>query len=364
MTLVFRNDPVESMRVQSTFDSVPFIKDYLQQEIERQVRELFQEELPLSVYRLSLRLLDPENRDPPGDLLTPESLTPGEDNIDDDSFIDPIYNSSDNADIPPRFSEHSMLRLHALVNSQKTLSPITPAISGAISRATPPCVIQADSNSDRISHLDSSDTLSAIGLVTHSDHAGPRPCLHSSTSSAYSVGSNGCQQPIARRKKKHRVVNLRRGRNISSLSSETSSSCDDSTTKITSTASEPESGSASACQSSSLDAIRPKEFPLVDTNPILSIPTPIRLYSETPPNPLRLGQPHRPPLPIHRDRRPPHLMPSSGINLGSTNTINLQEHGLQEPNGIRPRGIVEKAFMMKFMAEIQKQAEEQRDRLI
>lgn len=159
-------------------------------------------------------------------------------------------------------------------------------------------------------------------------------------------------------------MNLRRGRNISSLSSETSSSCDDSTTKITSTASEPESGSASACQSSSLDAIRPKEFPLVDTNPILSIPTPIRLYSETPPNPLRLGQPHRPPLPIHRDRRPPHLMPSSGINLGSTNTINLQEHGLQEPNGIRPRGIVEKAFMMKFMAEIQKQAEEQRDRLI
>ncbi|KAI7582067.1 hypothetical protein KC346_g18512, partial [Hortaea werneckii] len=38
ITLVFRNDPLESLKVSSTFDSIPFVRDYLQRTIENQLR--------------------------------------------------------------------------------------------------------------------------------------------------------------------------------------------------------------------------------------------------------------------------------------------------------------------------------------
>src|ERR1700760_3522157 len=63
LTLVFRNDPLESLKVSSTFDSIPFVRDYLQREIEKQLRNLFMEDLPAILHRLSLRLWSPEYRE-------------------------------------------------------------------------------------------------------------------------------------------------------------------------------------------------------------------------------------------------------------------------------------------------------------
>jgi distribution and morphology protein 34 len=63
MTLVFRNDPLESLKVSSTFDSIPFVREYLQREIEKQLRNLFMEDLPAILHRLSLRLWSPEYRE-------------------------------------------------------------------------------------------------------------------------------------------------------------------------------------------------------------------------------------------------------------------------------------------------------------
>src|ERR1700753_1338905 len=60
LTIVFRNDPLESLKVSSTFDSIPFVRDYLQKEIEGQLRVLFMEDLPAILHRLSLRLWSPE----------------------------------------------------------------------------------------------------------------------------------------------------------------------------------------------------------------------------------------------------------------------------------------------------------------
>ncbi|KAI7582032.1 hypothetical protein KC316_g8104, partial [Hortaea werneckii] len=60
ITLVFRNDPLESLKVSSTFDSIPFVRDYLQRTIENQLRILFMEDLPAIIHRLSLRLFNPE----------------------------------------------------------------------------------------------------------------------------------------------------------------------------------------------------------------------------------------------------------------------------------------------------------------
>lgn len=55
VTLVFKNDPLESVEVSSTFDSVSAIQAFVQSEIERQLRELFRTELPGIIHQLSRR---------------------------------------------------------------------------------------------------------------------------------------------------------------------------------------------------------------------------------------------------------------------------------------------------------------------
>lgn len=60
ITLVFKNDPLESILVSSTFDSVTSVRSFLQREIENQLRNLFQEDLPVMIHNLSLRHIQSE----------------------------------------------------------------------------------------------------------------------------------------------------------------------------------------------------------------------------------------------------------------------------------------------------------------
>jgi len=53
ITLVFKNDPLQNVEVSSTFDSIEVIRGYLQQEIEGQLREMFREDLPGIIHRMS-----------------------------------------------------------------------------------------------------------------------------------------------------------------------------------------------------------------------------------------------------------------------------------------------------------------------
>uniref|UniRef100_A0A060SYR5 Mitochondrial distribution and morphology protein 34 n=1 Tax=Blastobotrys adeninivorans TaxID=409370 RepID=A0A060SYR5_BLAAD len=53
LTLVFRNDPVQSVKVSSTFDFVPSVADFLRQEIEERLRESFREDIPEVLYQLT-----------------------------------------------------------------------------------------------------------------------------------------------------------------------------------------------------------------------------------------------------------------------------------------------------------------------
>ncbi|CAG8527892.1 662_t:CDS:2 [Paraglomus brasilianum] len=55
VTLVFKNDPLEGVDVMSTFDNISSIQRYLQTEIEKRLRTMFQEDLPLIVHKLSLK---------------------------------------------------------------------------------------------------------------------------------------------------------------------------------------------------------------------------------------------------------------------------------------------------------------------
>ncbi|KAG5438729.1 hypothetical protein PCANB_002449 [Pneumocystis canis] len=131
ITLVFRNDPVESVRVSSTFDSIPVVAQFLQKEIEKQLRTFFQEELPAIIHKLSLSisscLTDEKTESPSNIILTDETSKTEE--------LAPIIRL---ADINPEhpISITGMLRLSALASSQKTLSPFTPSINQAIYRSS------------------------------------------------------------------------------------------------------------------------------------------------------------------------------------------------------------------------------------
>lgn len=63
ITLVFKNDPLESVKVSSTFDSVGVIQRYLQEEIEGQLREMFRADLPSIIHRLSQDWLRTESKE-------------------------------------------------------------------------------------------------------------------------------------------------------------------------------------------------------------------------------------------------------------------------------------------------------------
>ncbi|ODQ59942.1 hypothetical protein WICANDRAFT_62518 [Wickerhamomyces anomalus NRRL Y-366-8] len=53
LTLVFKNDPLENIKVSSTFDTVPVIEKFLQKQIENQIRDLFRDILPSVLHKVS-----------------------------------------------------------------------------------------------------------------------------------------------------------------------------------------------------------------------------------------------------------------------------------------------------------------------
>ena len=55
ITLVFKTDPLQNVEVSSTFDSIAVIQSFIQREIEEQLREMFREDLPSIIHRLSQR---------------------------------------------------------------------------------------------------------------------------------------------------------------------------------------------------------------------------------------------------------------------------------------------------------------------
>ncbi|CED82629.1 mitochondrion organization and biogenesis-related protein [Phaffia rhodozyma] len=60
ITLVFKNDPLESLQVSSTFDSIQVLKGFIQKEIEGALREMFREDLPGIIHTLSQKWFAPE----------------------------------------------------------------------------------------------------------------------------------------------------------------------------------------------------------------------------------------------------------------------------------------------------------------
>jgi len=242
LTLVFRNDPLESLKVSSTFDSIPFVRDYLQKEIEGQLRVLLMEEVPAIIHRLSLRLWVPEYRAREDEELLRDTgkptaeekvvyplASPPQDPVDmlgnalDSSQIASLSVDS-GAETHSLFSQKNLLRLAALTDSHRTLSLFTPSIRDAVFRAwagptergeapgtNTPSTPMIPSLSRMHSYTGAASTTYTFNDSANNNSLTSRPTFSSfgSAAAGLSLGTGRHTKPHTGRKRKNRVVNLR-----------------------------------------------------------------------------------------------------------------------------------------------------------
>ncbi|CZT13494.1 probable Mitochondrial distribution and morphology protein 34 [Rhynchosporium graminicola] len=247
LTLVFRNDPLESLKVSSTFDSIPFVRDYLQKEIEKQLRNLMMDELPAIIHKLSLRLWCTEYK-----AKEEEELAQAE-KFDQEEVVDPFASPPQDAvdsrgnvldaseisslsldggsEIHSLFSQKNLLRLAALTDSHRTLSLFTPSIRDAVFRAWAGPSERSESAGTvtpqtpglmrSLSYLGNTSTTYSFNNRGSDDGSGlpSRPSLVSmqSATTGLALGA-GRHSRSHLRKKKNRVVNLRKPKTTDDIS--------------------------------------------------------------------------------------------------------------------------------------------------
>jgi distribution and morphology protein 34 len=239
LTLVFRNDPLESIKVSSTFDSIPFVYEYLQKTIENQLRALMMDELPAIIHRLSLRLWCPEYAArEEEERLAEEKIqqeetaidplaSPPQDAVDAQGNVIDVSEISEftlegGVETHSMFSQKNLLRLGVLTDSQRTLSLFTPGIRDAVFRAWAGPAERGDGIEVRsppnLTRTNSAMSNAGGTTYTFSDHGigndtttiSRPPLVHTqSATTGLSLGS-GRKPRSQQRKKKHRVVNLRK----------------------------------------------------------------------------------------------------------------------------------------------------------
>ncbi|KAK8234393.1 mitochondrial distribution and morphology protein 34 [Phyllosticta capitalensis] len=403
LTLVFRNDPLESLKVSSTFDSIPFVRDYLQKEIEKQLRVLFMEDLPAILHRLSLRLWSPEYREMDEKVLNTKSNSGTSTPAPVDPFasppqypIDAYGNPLDEsqisdlsldpqAEIHASFSQKNLLRLAALNDSNRTLSLFTPSIRDAVFRAWAGSAERAEPSAPHISpltqsslsrvHFAGSTTPSTLSVSEGTDDGSisSRPTYSSSNSTYNSLGlGGGRSRAHAQRKRKRRIVNLRKDKTVA----------DDAST----TTEMPESSLEASVSSSVIDEEReedlvtppqspPQEFGKqtrrnsIEKAPVTSTSSKLQEVQQTPETEQPASRPaltHAstssvPIRPHLRDVKKPFSHAHS-YTSPSSSSGRLQASAL--PYGEMPASgsILEQAWMMKMATEIARKVRDEKER--
>jgi hypothetical protein len=137
LTLVFRNDPVDAVKVSSTFDAIPAIQRFLQAEIENLLRDLMREEVPAIIHKLSLEWAMQNQAD---ECLSPASLNNTEQLLNQKVQQSPNASYSlemePNDPLRPIMAESNLLRLAELNQAQTTLSPFTASIPNSVFRSS------------------------------------------------------------------------------------------------------------------------------------------------------------------------------------------------------------------------------------
>jgi distribution and morphology protein 34 len=234
LTLVFRNDPLESLKVSSTFDSIQFVRDYLQRTIEQQLRNLMMDELPAIIHRLSLQLwcpdqvnkgadAHPEDADEKG--INPFASPPldpvdANGNLVDSNGISELTLSG-SGETQSLFSQKNLITLGALTDSHRTLSLFTPGIRDVVFRAWSGYSDRSETHTPTLSTNTLSRTYSMppapSTTYTFSEtgsaaqgYLPSRPSLVSLNSASTGIALGAGNRSRPGRKKKTRVVNLRR----------------------------------------------------------------------------------------------------------------------------------------------------------
>lgn len=245
LTLVFRNDPLESLKVSSTFDSIQFVRDYLQRTIEQKLRDLMMEELPAIIHRLSLRLWCPDQVPKDEDEIKETEREPAMNPLASPPLdaVDANGNPLDPSEIPSLsldgtpethslFCQKNLGRLASLTNSHITLSLENPIIQNVMFRAwaspsdrfdamsTPPLATPSLARSSSYIGTSHTYTFSDSGSQDHG-LLPSRPSMVSLGFATTGLSLGSGRHSKAGRKKKTRVVNLRR-KTGSEASSETS----------------------------------------------------------------------------------------------------------------------------------------------
>ncbi|KAF8536363.1 hypothetical protein BDD12DRAFT_890399 [Trichophaea hybrida] len=391
ITLVFRNDPLESLKVSSTFDSIPFIAEYLQNEIERQVRRLFQEDLPVAVHRLSLRLWNPEYAASLGEEATAPSKPlhfeglsdEEEEENDEDQFVNPLLTPADNSDTPSTmFSQKNLLKLSELVNSQNTLSLETPKISDAVFRAW------ASGGSHNVTMWDRPEALDIPSNPGEKTYAFSDTGEATETQSIASSGSSARPSVLmspsrhttptgapGRRKKKQRVVDLRKNKKEKDTQSGSTSTetTPDATTAPTSECAVEEG----FCERPPVAFRRGREDSIdydSDSKPTFRNSQPQQMVPITLQRPASptdsiatvdiTYQPARVPSPANH-KRAPTPKPTAAKEKEALRARDVRRERQAPPPKIRmppgaQGGILEQAILSKIMGEIQRTLEEER----
>ena len=230
VTLVFRNDPLESLKVSSTFDAIPFVRDYLQKEIESQLRTLLMDELPLIIHRLSLRLFNKEYQERDDEAKVEVDMgekpvdplsTPPQDPVDSyGNILGPSQITSLSLDAGSEshalFSQRNLLRLGALTESHRTLSLFTPTLRDTVFRASPASLERGETNkrstrpTPTLSRSHSYAGKMSTKYTFSEFPTASQPSSKVDLSSAVSGVGLSRYSRVGGRKRKHRVVDLRK----------------------------------------------------------------------------------------------------------------------------------------------------------
>jgi distribution and morphology protein 34 len=222
--------------VSSTFDSIPFVANFLQKEIEHQLRGLLMDELPAIIHRLSLRLWVPADKaheerelgtkSPTKDEVVVDPLaSPPQDPVDSTgAALSPaeVANLSLDSSVETQslFSRKNLIRLATLTDSHRTLSLFTPTMRDTVFRAwtgplergdVPGLNTRAATPTLSRTHSYTGSMSTAPSAYTLETSSTSRPGLqtYASASTGLSLASGRHGQGHKLRKKKKRIVDLR-----------------------------------------------------------------------------------------------------------------------------------------------------------
>ncbi|KAI0027680.1 hypothetical protein K488DRAFT_74349 [Vararia minispora EC-137] len=121
ITLVFKTDPLQNVDINSTFDSIAVIQKFIQREIEGQLRQMFREDLPGIIHRLSQQWVKSKVEAPY--LHQPRPKTPPP---------TPAINTVSLSDLPvlPLQREQRMMMLDMYARSTLSAAPYAPSSAG------------------------------------------------------------------------------------------------------------------------------------------------------------------------------------------------------------------------------------------